>query len=76
MGELARIGIAIPQELLEEFDGLIERRGYATWSWFKSDAHSLTPWRYRSASRTPRLRVVSYREGICRDGVSHQGFWA
>jgi CopG family transcriptional regulator, nickel-responsive regulator len=30
MGELARIGIAIPEELLEEFDKLIERRGYAT----------------------------------------------
>lgn len=30
MGELARIGIAIPEELLEEFDRLIERRGYAT----------------------------------------------
>ena len=28
MGELARIGIAIPEELLEEFDRLIERRGY------------------------------------------------
>ena len=30
MGELARIGIAIPEELLEEFDRLIERRGYST----------------------------------------------
>jgi len=30
MGELARIGITIPQELLEEFDRLIERRGYTT----------------------------------------------
>ena len=30
MGDLARIGIAIPEELLEEFDRLIERRGYAT----------------------------------------------
>lgn len=30
MGELARIGIAIPEELLDEFDKLIERRGYAT----------------------------------------------
>jgi len=30
MGELARIGIAIPEELLEEFDRLIARRGYAT----------------------------------------------
>lgn len=30
MKELARIGIAIPGELLEEFDRLIERRGYAT----------------------------------------------
>jgi len=30
MGELAGIGIAIPEELLEEFDRLIERRGYAT----------------------------------------------
>jgi CopG family nickel-responsive transcriptional regulator len=30
MGELARVGIAIPEELLEEFDRLIERRGYAT----------------------------------------------
>jgi CopG family nickel-responsive transcriptional regulator len=30
MGELARIGIAIPEELLAEFDRLIERRGYAT----------------------------------------------
>lgn len=30
MGELARIGIAIPEDLLEEFDRLIERRGYAT----------------------------------------------
>jgi len=30
MGELARIGIAIPEELLEEFDKLIARRGYAT----------------------------------------------
>ena len=30
MGELARIGIAIPEELLEEFDKLIERRGYAS----------------------------------------------
>ena len=30
MGELARIGIAIPEELLEEFDKSIERRGYAT----------------------------------------------
>jgi CopG family nickel-responsive transcriptional regulator len=30
MGGLARIGIAIPEELLEEFDRLIERRGYAT----------------------------------------------
>jgi len=30
MGELARIGIAIPEELLEEFDRLLERRGYAT----------------------------------------------
>ena len=30
MGELARIGIAIPEELLEEFDRLIERRGYTT----------------------------------------------
>jgi CopG family nickel-responsive transcriptional regulator len=28
MGELARIGIAISEELLEEFDRLIERRGY------------------------------------------------
>ena len=28
MGDLARIGIAIPEELLEEFDRLIERRGY------------------------------------------------
>ncbi|MBV9503526.1 MAG: nickel-responsive transcriptional regulator NikR [Acidobacteriia bacterium] len=30
MGDLARIGIAIPEELLEEFDRLIERRGYET----------------------------------------------
>jgi len=30
MGELARIGIAIPEELLEQFDRLIERRGYGT----------------------------------------------
>jgi CopG family nickel-responsive transcriptional regulator len=30
MGELARIGIAIPEELLKEFDNLIERRGYQT----------------------------------------------
>ena len=30
MGELARIGIAIPEELLEEFDKLIARRGHAT----------------------------------------------
>jgi CopG family transcriptional regulator, nickel-responsive regulator len=30
MAELARIGIAIPEDLLEEFDKLIERRGYAT----------------------------------------------
>jgi CopG family nickel-responsive transcriptional regulator len=30
MGDLARIGIAIPEELLAEFDRLIERRGYAT----------------------------------------------
>jgi len=30
MSELARIGIAIPEELLEEFDKLIARRGYAT----------------------------------------------
>ena len=30
LGELARIGIAIPEELLEQFDRLIERRGYAT----------------------------------------------
>jgi CopG family nickel-responsive transcriptional regulator len=30
MGELARIGIAIPEELLEEFDRLIAKRGYAT----------------------------------------------
>ena len=28
MTELARIGIAIPEDLLEEFDRLIERRGY------------------------------------------------
>ena len=28
MAELARIGIAIPEDLLEEFDRLIERRGY------------------------------------------------
>ena len=30
MSELAHIGIAIPEELLEEFDRLVERRGYAT----------------------------------------------
>jgi CopG family transcriptional regulator, nickel-responsive regulator len=30
MAELARIGIAIPEDLLGEFDRLIERRGYAT----------------------------------------------
>jgi len=30
MAELARIGIAIPDDLLEEFDRLIEKRGYAT----------------------------------------------
>lgn len=30
MGELARIGIAIPGELLEEFDRLIAKRGYST----------------------------------------------
>jgi len=30
MTELARIGIAIPDDLLEEFDRLIEKRGYAT----------------------------------------------
>jgi len=30
MAELARIGIAIPEDLLEEFDRLIEQRGYAT----------------------------------------------
>ena len=30
MGELARIGIAIPEELLEEFDRLLKRRGYTT----------------------------------------------
>ena len=28
MAELARIGIAIPEDLLEEFDRLIEKRGY------------------------------------------------
>jgi CopG family nickel-responsive transcriptional regulator len=28
MAELARIGIAIPEDLLEEFDKLISRRGY------------------------------------------------
>jgi CopG family nickel-responsive transcriptional regulator len=28
MAELARIGIAIPEDLLDEFDRLIERRGY------------------------------------------------
>lgn len=30
MGELARIGIAISEELLKDFDRLIERREYAT----------------------------------------------
>jgi CopG family nickel-responsive transcriptional regulator len=30
MADLARIGIAIPEDLLGEFDRLIERRGYAT----------------------------------------------
>lgn len=30
MAELARIGIAIPEDLLGEFDRLIENRGYAT----------------------------------------------
>jgi CopG family transcriptional regulator, nickel-responsive regulator len=30
MAELARIGIAIPEDLLEKFDRLIEKRGYAT----------------------------------------------
>ena len=30
MAELARIGIAIPEDLREEFDRLIEKRGYAT----------------------------------------------
>ena len=30
MGDLARIGIAIPEELVEQFDRLIERRGYST----------------------------------------------
>lgn len=30
MAELSRIGIAIPEDLLIEFDKLIERRGYAT----------------------------------------------
>ncbi|HTW32141.1 MAG TPA: nickel-responsive transcriptional regulator NikR [Candidatus Sulfotelmatobacter sp.] len=30
MAELARIGIAIPDDLLGEFDRLIEKRGYAT----------------------------------------------
>ena len=30
MRELARIGIAIPDNLLEEFDRLIERRGYSS----------------------------------------------
>ena len=30
MGELARIGIAIPEDLLEEFDRLIKKRGYKT----------------------------------------------
>jgi CopG family nickel-responsive transcriptional regulator len=29
MGELSRIGVAIDTELLEKFDRLIERRGYA-----------------------------------------------
>ena len=28
MAELARVGIAIPEDLLKEFDRLIERRGY------------------------------------------------
>ncbi len=30
MAELARIGIAIPEDLLKEFDRLIEHRGYST----------------------------------------------
>lgn len=30
MGELARIGIAIPEDLLNEFDRLIAQRGYST----------------------------------------------
>lgn len=29
MAELARIGIAIPEDLLKEFDRLIDRRGYS-----------------------------------------------
>ena len=29
MAELARIGIAIPEDLLREFDRLIELRGYS-----------------------------------------------
>ncbi|HKD09128.1 MAG TPA: nickel-responsive transcriptional regulator NikR [Bryobacteraceae bacterium] len=28
MAELARIGVALPEDLLKEFDGLIARRGY------------------------------------------------
>jgi CopG family transcriptional regulator, nickel-responsive regulator len=30
MSELCRIGVAIPQDLLQQFDKLIEQRGYAT----------------------------------------------
>jgi len=30
MSELARIGVALEQELLDEFDSLIERRGYSS----------------------------------------------
>ena len=30
MSELARIGVAIEADLLEQFDGLIERRGYSS----------------------------------------------
>jgi CopG family nickel-responsive transcriptional regulator len=29
MNDLARIGVAVPSDLLESFDSLIERRGYA-----------------------------------------------
>ncbi len=78
MGGLARIGIAIPEELLEDFDRLIEKRGHATRSeavrdLVRQEFANDQQWTWReNQALARRLHAAKLKDGACVEEIDYR----